>query len=216
MCPRATLRSTGGAAGSARPSCTGDPGRGTGDVTDLGHGHRGQHRPEPGQRPDRVVAPGGASRSAITASSRPDLSGEPAGQLPQRGDLPGVEGWGSCSPSSHADPQVPNRSEQVTGMPSLASTACTCALPEDRSRTSRSGTVSSRSSRTSASDLHLGQPAHPEQVGQVPGVFLVFSVRTHPSLADKAHPQVKGHLMATSPFSAGDDKQQRGEGRRVV
>ena len=45
-------------------------------------------------------------------------------------------GWGRASPSSHADPQVPNRSEQVTGMPSLANTACTCSLPDDRIRTS--------------------------------------------------------------------------------
>jgi hypothetical protein len=46
---------------------------------------------------------------------------------------------------------------------------------------------------------------------------LRYLLRTNASaLADNAHPQVKGHLMVTSPFLAGDDKQQRGEGRRVV
>jgi len=45
-------------------------------------------------------------------------------------------GWGSRIPSSHAVPQAPNRSEQVTAIPSLASTAWTWSLQEVRSPTS--------------------------------------------------------------------------------
>jgi len=45
-------------------------------------------------------------------------------------------GWGSRSPSSHAVPQAPNRSEQVTASPSLASTAWTWSLHEVRRPTS--------------------------------------------------------------------------------
>ena len=64
-------------------------------------------------------------------------------------------GCGRPSPSSHAVPTAPNRSEQVTGMPSLASTACTWSLPEDRIRTSLIRyLVSSRSSRTCGGAIH--------------------------------------------------------------
>ena len=45
-------------------------------------------------------------------------------------------GCGSPSPSSHDDPQAPNRSEQGTVIPSLASTAWTWSLQLLRSPTS--------------------------------------------------------------------------------
>jgi hypothetical protein len=59
------------------------------------------------------------------------------------------------SPSSHADPAVPKMSVQVTGTPSLASTACTWSLQLVRRPTSLARyLVSSLSSRTGSGAIH--------------------------------------------------------------
>jgi hypothetical protein len=64
-------------------------------------------------------------------------------------------GCGSSRPSSHVFPHTPKMSLQVTGMPSLASTAWTWSLQLVRSRTSLIRyRVSSRSSRTWWEEIH--------------------------------------------------------------
>ena len=76
----------------------------------------------------------------------------------------------------HADPQAPNTSEQVTGMPSLASTACTWSLLLVRSPTS----LPVAGQLPQIADLRWGdprlrQPAHPQQVSQVASVPSVLT-----------------------------------------
>ena len=102
-------------------------------------------------------------------------------------------GWGGFSPSSHVSPKAPNRSEQGTGMPSLASTACTWSLADDRIRTSLSRyRVSSRSSRTcGGANPRLRQPAQPQQVGQVGAVPLVV---LDPPVGERLDPQRVGQV----------------------
>jgi hypothetical protein len=64
-------------------------------------------------------------------------------------------GCGRRRPSSHVLSQAPKMSVQVTGTPSLASTACTWSLPLVRRPTSLIlYLVSSRSSRISAGAIH--------------------------------------------------------------
>jgi hypothetical protein len=64
-------------------------------------------------------------------------------------------GCGSGSPSSQVLPHTLKMSLQVTGMPSLASTACTWSLPLVRARTSlRRQRLSSRSTRTGRGAIH--------------------------------------------------------------
>ena len=78
-------------------------------------------------------------------------------------------------------------------MPSLASTACTWSLPDDRCCTSLIRyLVSSRSSRTSRrGDPRLGQPAHPQQVSQIRGVLLVV---LDPPVTERLDPERMGQV----------------------
>ena len=61
-----------------------------GDVADLGDDDRAQHRPDAGQLLDRAVAVVPGQQVGGHLLQHGDLAGQPADQLPQRGDLPGV------------------------------------------------------------------------------------------------------------------------------
>jgi hypothetical protein len=175
VCPRATLTSDSRCRGGGSPAQPQLAGAGEpGDVTDLGDDHGGQDRADPRQPQHRLVRRVTAEEAGDHLIEHAGLRREPGDELPQRGDLARV-GRGGFSAPSHVSPKAPNTSEQGTGMPSLAGTACTRSLADDRIRTSLTlYRVSSRSSRTcGGATPRLGQPAQPQQVGQVGAVPLV-------------------------------------------
>jgi hypothetical protein len=61
-----------------------------GDVADLGDDDRAGHRPDAGQLPDRAVGVVPGQQLGGHLLQNGDLAGQPADQLPQRGDLPAV------------------------------------------------------------------------------------------------------------------------------
>src|SRR6266487_257269 len=118
-----------------------------GHVPDLGDDDRGVHRADAGQLLDHLVAAVAGDSMVISVVSSP-VSCRSEVTFP-------AYGWGRHSPSSHCRPLVPNKSECVTGMPSLASTAWTWSLVLLRSAMSFClYLVSSLSSRTSRGAIH--------------------------------------------------------------
>jgi hypothetical protein len=71
----------------------------------------------------------------MAASSTVISAVSPVASVRSEATLPAY-GWPSSKPSSQVFPHTPKMSVQVTGMPSLASTACTWSLQLVRSRTS--------------------------------------------------------------------------------
>ncbi len=124
------------------------------DVADLGDDDRPEDRPDPGQLLDRAVPVVPGQQVGGHLLQHGDLAGQPADQLPQRGDLPG-ERLGQRQLIQPPLPQAPKMSEQVTSMPSLASTPWTWSLQLVRMCTSlQRYRVISRSSRISGGAIH--------------------------------------------------------------
>ena len=120
-----------------QPGPRAQPGRGgePGDVADLGHDHRRQHRADARQRPDGVVAVVVGQQVGDGRLEHGDLGGQLTGERAQRGHLPRIR-LRQLQAIQPGVPHTPKMSLQVTGMPSLASTAWTWSLQLVRSRTS--------------------------------------------------------------------------------
>ena len=145
-----------------------------GDVADLGDDHRGQHRADARQGLDRLVAVVAGQQVGDDRLQHGDLGGQLTGELRSEATFPAY-GCGSARPSSQVFPHTPKMSVQVTGMPSLASTAWTWSLQLVRSRTSLMPVAGQlpQLADLGRGDPRLRQPAHPQQVGQVRGVPLI-------------------------------------------
>ena len=75
-----------------QPGLRAQPGRvaESGDVADLGDDDRTQNRADAGQLLDRAVGVVPGEQLGAHLFQHGDLAGQPADELPQRGDLPGV------------------------------------------------------------------------------------------------------------------------------
>ena len=98
------------------------------DVADLGDDAGGEHRADAGQLLGDLVAAVTGQQVRDDVAEHSDLGGELTSQLPQRGDLPGIGLRQAELDPATPSPAFPTMSMQVTGTPSLASTAWTWSL----------------------------------------------------------------------------------------
>jgi hypothetical protein len=153
----------------------GGPGEAT-DVADLGDEHRGQHRPDPRDLLDRHV-PG------VFTQSPGDQLGEYVDLEVERGDQPqqGLDpGSGLRRQLGCGQQPLPARAEQVAHRhlyPGRGQHGMHLAF-EVGAQPDQLGPVSHPATQLPGGrwgDPGLGQPTHPQQIGQVCGVALIFS-----------------------------------------
>jgi hypothetical protein len=151
------------------------------DIADLGHDHRGQHRADTRQLLDRGVPLMPGQQVAQHLLQQPDLGGEPASQLPQRGDLARVR----LGQLELVEPGLPVHAEQVRmGDRDAELGQHRVHLVLDRgTRLDQPVPVAGQLPQLAdlrRRDPRLRQSAHPQQVRQIRGVPQVFSELTHP------------------------------------
>jgi hypothetical protein len=157
------------------------------DVADLGDEYRGQHRPDPGDLQERPVARMFAEPAGDEGGEQLDLEVQRLDQPPQRVDPgPGLR----CQPrpgqqllSARAE-QVAHRHRHPGG-----GEHCVDLALQTRPQADQLGPMPHPATQLPTGgrgDPGLGQPAHPQQIGQVRRVALVV---LNPPVGKHLHPQ---------------------------